>query len=107
MCEAAGMTVGSWRSGWEQGQGLECSSMEGLHLWKLGLARSATTLSHRGRECLLEAEERSFWGVRICLNAGEQRDKLRHPKDVRKGGTGQIQGPALHLEGSPVLISHL
>lgn len=38
MCEAAGMTMGSWRSGWKQGWGLECSSMEGLHLWELGVA---------------------------------------------------------------------
>lgn len=99
MCEAARMTVGSWRSGWEQGWGLKCSSTEGLHLWKLGLAHSARTLAHRGREDILEAEERSFWGVGICLNTGEQRDKLGHTKDVGKGGTAQIQGPALLWRG--------
>lgn len=85
MCEAGRMTVGSWRSGWEQGLGLECSSTEGLHLWKLGLAHSGRTLSCRDRGYLLEAEERSFWGVGICLHAGEQRDKLGHPKGVEKG----------------------
>lgn len=55
MCEAARMTMGCWRSGWEQGRGLEISSVQGLHLWKLGLACSARTLSHRGREYLLGA----------------------------------------------------
>lgn len=89
MCEAAGMTVGSWRSGWEQGWGLECSSMEGLHLWELELACRV------GNTCW-EQRKGAFWGVGMCLNAGEQRDKLGHPEDVGKVGAAQIQGPALH-----------
>lgn len=99
MCEAAGITMGSWRSGWEQGWGLQCSSVEGLLLWELGVAHGARIVVCRGREYLLEAEERRFGRVGICLNAREQRDTQGHPKNVGKGGTAQVQGPALHWRG--------
>lgn len=117
MCEAAGMTVGSWRSGWGQGWGLERSSMEGLHLWELGLAHGAGTLSRSGRECLLEAEEGKLlgcWGLSECwgsrgINWGTLRmsgmgEQLRLRVLPCTGGGPQCSFPTCDFQDSISLL---